>query len=247
MASVVKGIATSSILNTYETERRSIAIFNTELSIQNFRAAMAVPAVLGLDPTTANSVHRIINEGVGSILPSGLQRVILDGIFTIVEYSVVSKLDVGIAEPLDAASAQQVRYLEGALIPDSNGGLGAPEGPTGRQRDYVPCVDPGARLPHMNVRILSDTSSEVTISTLGLVSGDKVEFLLIIAPTEPSYHLAHAAFKVAEEFKVSARVCVCVLWPAGSVRGVEARSKASLGVKPHTKDQETDGINLKLK
>ncbi|XP_070671185.1 uncharacterized protein [Malus domestica] len=63
--------------------KQNIAIFNTELSIQNFRAAMAVPAVLGLDPTTANSVHRIINEGVGSILPSGLQRVILDGIFTI--------------------------------------------------------------------------------------------------------------------------------------------------------------------
>ncbi|KAM0962096.1 hypothetical protein ACFX13_021696 [Malus domestica] len=233
MASVVKGIATSSILNTYETERRSIAIFNTELSIQNFRAAMAVPAVLGLDPTTANSVHRIINEGVGSILPYGLQRVILDGIFTIGRAPLSESL-LNENNPLGSSrhanlrrifeegkSLQfqfpaedlgcQFRYLEGALIPDSNGGLGAPEGPTGRQRDYVPCVDPGARLPHMNVRILSDTSSEVTISTLGLVSGDKVEFLLIIAPTEPSYHLAHAAFKVAEEFKVSARVCVCVV------------------------------------
>lgn len=31
----------------------------------------------------ALSVHHIINEGVGSILPSGLQRAILDGIFTI--------------------------------------------------------------------------------------------------------------------------------------------------------------------
>ena len=32
-----------------------IAVFNTELSIQNFKAAMAVPAALGLDPTIANS------------------------------------------------------------------------------------------------------------------------------------------------------------------------------------------------
>lgn len=39
--------------------------------------------------------------------------------------------------------------------------MSAPEGPTGRRRDYVPSVVPGARLPHMNVRILSDTSSEV--------------------------------------------------------------------------------------
>lgn len=32
-----------------------IAIFNTALSVQNFRAAMSVPAALGLDPTIANS------------------------------------------------------------------------------------------------------------------------------------------------------------------------------------------------
>lgn len=32
-----------------------IAIFNTELSVKNFKAAMAVPAALGLDPHIANS------------------------------------------------------------------------------------------------------------------------------------------------------------------------------------------------
>lgn len=32
-----------------------VAIFNTELSIQNFKAAMEVPAALGLDPSIANS------------------------------------------------------------------------------------------------------------------------------------------------------------------------------------------------
>lgn len=32
-----------------------IASFNTALSVQNFRAAMAVPAALGLDPTIANA------------------------------------------------------------------------------------------------------------------------------------------------------------------------------------------------
>lgn len=84
IASVVKGVAPSSILHTYETERRpvlllsflpsshyifillldgsltsiiyhQIAISNTALSVQNFRAAMAVPAALGLDPTIANT------------------------------------------------------------------------------------------------------------------------------------------------------------------------------------------------
>lgn len=86
IASIVKGITPSSILETYETERKpvllfpsimlrsqlnfmlksnvsltsiihghQIAIFNTALSVQNFKAAMGVPAALGLDPTVANS------------------------------------------------------------------------------------------------------------------------------------------------------------------------------------------------
>ncbi|KAM5578291.1 hypothetical protein ABKV19_008545 [Rosa sericea] len=259
IASIVKGIAPPSILNTYETERRPIAIFNTTLSIQNFKAAMAVPGALGLDPTIANSVHRVINKGVGSILPSGLQSAILDGIF-ILGRAQLSETLLNENNPVGAlrlANLRRIfeegkslqlqfpaedlgfRYLEGALVPDHNGALGGPDGPNGRRRDYVPTADPGSRLPHMNVRILSNSSSEATISTLDLISGDKIEFLLIIAPIEPSYHLAHAALKVAEEFKVSARVCV--LWPAGSAKGVEVGSKVSL--KP--RDNYMDVMEVK--
>lgn len=86
IAAVMKGIAPSSLLSTYEMERRpvvllsgfpftihvylcwfkmdprliavcycQIAIFNTELSLKNYKDAMAVPSALGLDPTIANS------------------------------------------------------------------------------------------------------------------------------------------------------------------------------------------------
>lgn len=87
-----------------------VALHNTALSVQNFKAAMAVPAALGLDPSIASSgksvilkfsfsivivtywvhaplsqfaVHRTINDNLGSILPSDLQRSILNGIFSI--------------------------------------------------------------------------------------------------------------------------------------------------------------------
>jgi len=32
-----------------------VAIFNTKLSVENFKAAMSIPATLGLGPTIANS------------------------------------------------------------------------------------------------------------------------------------------------------------------------------------------------
>ncbi|GMN49161.1 hypothetical protein TIFTF001_018326 [Ficus carica] len=266
IASVVKGIAPFSMLNTYETERRPVAIFNTELSIQNFKAAMEVPAALGLDPSIANSgkpkqlialdfildlefgghhVHRAINDGVGAVLPSGLQRTILDGIFAIgraqvSEFFLNEKNPLGflrlakLRQIFDEGKSLQLqfpaedlgfRYLEGALVPACNSVAGTPEAPTGRRRDYTPIADPGCRLPHMNVRVFSNSSSKI-ISTLDLISGDKVEFLLIIAPIESSYHLARAALEVAEEFKVSVRVCV--LWSDENSKGIEVGSEASL-------------------
>ncbi|XVF02707.1 hypothetical protein REPUB_Repub04eG0197500 [Reevesia pubescens] len=246
IASLLKGVAPSSILATYETERKPIAMFNTALSIQNFRAAMAVPATLGLDPTVANSVHQVIDKGVGSILPSGMQKAILDGIFSIGR-SQLSEFILNENNPLGSSRLAKLRrifeegkslqlqfpaedlgfrYHEGALVPDSKDAVPSPEVSTGHRRDYVPCADPGSRLPHMNVRILSKFPSEETISTLDLVSGDKVEFLLMIAPMEESYNLAQAAFKVANEYKVSIKVCV--LWPAGTATGVQPGSKAKL-------------------
>lgn len=225
--------------------KQNIAIFNTALSVQNFKAAMAVPATLGLDPTVANSVHQTITDGVGSILPSGLQRAILDGIFTIgraqlSEFLLNEKNLLGssrlakLRRLFEEGKSLQLqfpaedlgfRYLEGALIPDSDS-VGAQEPPTGRRKDYIPSSDPGSRLPHMNVRMLSNSSSEACISTLDLLPGDKVEFLLFIAPLEKSYHLAVAALKVAEEFKVSVKVCI--LWPPETVKGAEVRSKTAL-------------------
>ncbi|XP_002514990.2 2,4-dichlorophenol 6-monooxygenase isoform X1 [Ricinus communis] len=246
LASFMMGIAPSSIIHTYEMERRPIALFNTALSVQNFRAAMAVPAALGLDPSVANSVHEVMNDGVGSILPSGLQRAILDGIFMIGRAQLSESL-LNERNPLGSSRLDKVRrifeegkslqlqfpaedlgfrYLKGALVPDNDSKKGVLEPPTGRRRDYIPSADPGSRMPHMDVRVLSNLSSEVTISTLDLLSGDKIEFLLIVAPLEKSYQLARAALKVAEVLKVSAKVCV--MWPSDYADISEASSKKAL-------------------
>ena len=58
------------------------------------------------------------------------------------------------------------------------------------------------------------------------MSGDKVEFVLIIAPVKESYHLACEAFKAAEECRVSLKVFV--LWPNDSVEALEKGSEAAL-------------------
>ncbi|KAL0385393.1 UNVERIFIED_CONTAM: 2,4-dichlorophenol 6-monooxygenase [Sesamum radiatum] len=246
LASVLKGIAPLSILSTYETERRQIALFNTALSVQNFKAAMAVPAALGLDPRIANSVHRAINDTFGSVLPSGLQRTILDGIFSIGRMQLSDSL-LNENNPLGSSRLSRLRqifeegkslqlqfpaedlgfrYSKGALVSDGDSLSGAPqETPTGRRRDYIPSSDPGSRLPHMQIQPLSELLNKDAFSTLDLVSVDNVEFVLIIAPVEESYRLAQAAFKVAEEFKLPLKACI--LWQQKSTDG-EVNSKKAL-------------------
>ncbi|XP_024008245.1 uncharacterized protein LOC18992343 isoform X2 [Eutrema salsugineum] len=245
IAALLQGSANSSILNTYETERRPIALFNTSLSIQNFRAAMSVPSALGLDPTVANSVHRFINNTVGSMLPTGLQKAILDNVFALGRAQLSESL-LNESNPLgyqrlgrlksifEGGKSLQLqfpaedlgfRYLEGAIVSDNESEVGDSEVPSGRRRDYVPCAEPGSRLPHMYVRILSDSTREV-VSTLDLVSIEKVEFLLIISPLQESYELARATFKVAKENK--ANVKVCVVWPSSRDDGVARESKSAL-------------------
>lgn len=245
LASVIEGVSPISILNSYELERSQIAQFNTVLSVQNFKAAMKVPAALGLDPTVANAVHQALNDTVGSILPSVLQRTILDGIFSIGRAQ-LSDFVLNENNPLGSARLAKLRqifeggqslqlqfpaedlgfrYQKGALVSEDDSVLNVHEAPTGRRRDYIPCSEPGSKLPHMNVKLLSNPSSKEIFSTLDLVSVHKVEFVLIIAPFKESYCLARAALEVANKFKLLLKVCV--MWPNGSIDGA-GRTEAAL-------------------
>ncbi|KAG9446658.1 hypothetical protein H6P81_012786 [Aristolochia fimbriata] len=247
IACAFNGVTSTSIIQTYEMERKPIAHFNTELSVNNFKAAMSVPAALGLDPTVANAVHRVINGAVASVLPSGLQKALLEGIFTVGRAQLLQPI-LSEKNPLGSSRLSKLRtildegkslqlqfpaedlgfrYLEGALVLDSaSRKANAIPAPTGRRKDYVPSSEPGARLPHMNVRMLNIPPDKATVSTLDLVNGGVLEFLLIIAPAAEAYNLARVSSEVAQRFKVSLKVCV--MWPPGSFTGFTDGSKDSL-------------------
>ncbi|XP_010926595.3 uncharacterized protein [Elaeis guineensis] len=247
--SLLNNIASPSIIQTYEVERRLIAISNTNLSVQNFKAAMSVPTALGLDPTIANSVHQVINSSLGFILPSSMQKAVLEGIFSIGR-SQLSEFFLNEDNPIGSMRLARLRsifhegkslqlqfpaedlgfcYLEGALVADGGNRTLETEAASGHRsgpRDYIPSAKPGSRLPHMQVRALNASFSKDVFSTLDLIPGDKLEFLLIIAPVEKSYDLARSTLKVTEEFRVSLKVCI--IWPEGSSDQRETGSRTKL-------------------
>lgn len=62
-------------------------------------------------------------------------------------------------------SAIELRYLQGALMPESKDVESPPEVLTGHRRDYTPSAQPGSRLPHIFVRVnpLSEVCDAVYI------------------------------------------------------------------------------------
>ncbi|KAL5222022.1 hypothetical protein ABZP36_026735 [Zizania latifolia] len=241
-------VASTSIIQTYESERQPVAIFNTELSVDNFKAAMSIPATLGLDPTVANSVHQVINSSLGSVIPRNLQKKLLEGLFSIgraqlSDYILNEKNPLGssrlarLKSILDEGKSLQLqfpaedlgfRYELGALDAEDCAETtceAEKQKHSKRSREYVPSAKVGSRLPHMLMRALS-TSNEGVFSTLDLVSGDKPEFALIIAPLKESYDLARAMLKIADELKLSAKICV--IWPQGSVDAKVRGSRSEL-------------------
>uniref|UniRef100_I1NUD0 FAD-binding domain-containing protein n=1 Tax=Oryza glaberrima TaxID=4538 RepID=I1NUD0_ORYGL len=254
------GVASPSILQTYESERRpvrlsshsqafyNVAIFNTELSVENFKAAMSIPAALGLDPTVANSVHQVINSSLGSVIPRNLQKSVLEGLFSIgraqvSDYILNEKNPLGslrlarLRSILDEGKSLQLQfpaedlgfhYELGALVAEDCAETtyeAEKQKHSKRSREYIPSAKAGSRLPHMLMRALS-TSNEGVFSTLDLVNGDKPEFALIIAPLKVSYELARAMLKIADELKLPTKICV--IWPQGSVDAKVKGSRSEL-------------------
>ncbi len=67
----MKGEAGEILLESFEAERKAIALANTELSVSNWNEAMKVPRALGLDPAAANVLHNAVTSRPASMLPSG--------------------------------------------------------------------------------------------------------------------------------------------------------------------------------
>ncbi|KAL3678132.1 hypothetical protein R1sor_021088 [Riccia sorocarpa] len=235
LAAVVNGWASSDLLLTYNLERHPIGKANTDLSVANFHAAMAIPTALGLNPSTASLAQKIVKTG-GSWLPERLQGAILDGVFAAGRLQ-VSDMFLSSYNPIAAARLSQVkrilqqgsslqlqfpaedlgfRYNRGAVVSDPEMIKDDMEKPTGRRREYIPSSKPGARLPHMRIHRLDadlKKTSEASSSTLDLVSGDNCYFLLIVGPNRSGLKWGSEALEVARMLQVP--VIVSVIWPQG--------------------------------
>ncbi|CAM6082506.1 unnamed protein product [Calypogeia fissa] len=253
LAATLNGYAPPDLLFTYESERRPIAKANTALSVENFKAAVAIPTALGLDPSAARVAQKIVSSG-DPWLPKSLQRTILGGVFTMARLQ-LSPIVLNRLNPVGSSRITQVkqilergeslqlqfpaedlgfRYESGALLPEESGSNDVDPGSLNsrdtvkRRHKYAPSTRPGARLPHCfisNIGQDNQISETAVFSTLDLLSSDRLCFLFLTGPGRSGSLWGAAALESVKTCSMPIRVAV--MWPEGSAKRVWTSSVQS--------------------
>jgi len=128
LAAVLAGRAPAALLDSYEQERRPIAQYNAEQSLQNAMRLMEVQQALGFSEdaqTARRNYAAVLADAAG-------RRAVGDAIARQAEHFDMLGLQLGYA------------YAAGALLSDGE----PPPACANPVRDFVPSSRPGARLPH---------------------------------------------------------------------------------------------------
>lgn len=157
LAAVLKGEADEGLLDTYQSERRPVAVRNCAESRANFEKIFEVVEALGLPRNGMEMLARVKNSAPLTWLPASWRDAIVRllnrrafGAFARFDRDPTVKRRV-----LDSIADQTPHfdrigldlgyvYEEGAIVPDGT----APEHAADQVAEYRPSTRPGARFPH---------------------------------------------------------------------------------------------------
>ncbi len=172
LAAVLAGSAPAALLDTYQTERRPVAQYNAEQSLQNAMRLLEVPRALGFSEDPEAS-RRSFAEILGD---ANRRREVAAAIQHQAEHFDMLGLQLGFS------------YAQGALLTDG----GEPPAVANPVRQFVPSSRPGARLPH---GWLPDHTGRR--STLDLIRLDRLT--LLVGPDGGAWLAAAPAVEPALE------------------------------------------------
>jgi len=173
IAAVVRGHSSASLLETYESERRPVALRNTALSVENFEGVLKIPNALGLPPVAANVLRDAV-DSLPSLVPSSMRKAMLETGLAIGRAQCGSLLTAN--NPIGAARRAAVKRMcddpDGTLrlqFPKEDLGFSyEPADANGLARLHEPgSLHVGVRVPHAWVH-----TTRGEMSTLDLVNED---------------------------------------------------------------------------
>lgn len=168
LALVLKGLAGNSLLATYESERRPVAILNKNESESNYHKIFEVVEAFGLNRNGWQDLARLLGTAPIKWLPPFIKRKMSDLAASfasrkISQYHSNNSINAKVTKAIREQTAHFDRlgldigyiYEKGALIHDDST-VPTPENPV---MDYIPIAMPGARFPHLTLQKDSQTIS----------------------------------------------------------------------------------------
>ncbi len=185
LAAVVKGKADKTVLGSYESERRPVALANAALSERNYERTLKIAQVLGLNaqhPKFVVNAIQSLSFLSDSLKKSAFQTLVDTAMFPLrilasgTRNPVVSALKEKIQGILDRGEGlpllfpkYELGYVYGEVTSD-------PAIPQDDTALYEPVLKVGARMPHCNLKRSSDGTE---VSTLSLCASSDVKYVAL--------------------------------------------------------------------
>jgi 2,4-dichlorophenol 6-monooxygenase len=155
LAAVEAGRADRSILGTYETERRPVAVFNCDQSLQNAFKLIEVPIAFGFGDDPLESRQALVDTLADTDRRRGVEAAI-----------------AGQAIHFDLLGLQLGHSYDGPLVVSDGSVEPVLDEPA---RDYVPSTRPGGRLPHgwIDASVSTLDLADLAVPTVRVRSGSE--------------------------------------------------------------------------
>jgi hypothetical protein len=203
-------------LDTYETERKPVAIANMNLSVDNFHEALRVAKVLGLDFETAKTMNSVLNAPIASSWVSeSIRRGILGAAMTsglLLGQALAVTKRAELQSLFDSGQTLRLQYPKedlGFIYPvpspavavqhEDLQAIKAYKQPKPRDAEYSPACLPGCRFPHFPIKRLPQLVMNTDESSIDIPRSVGSRFTLFCAAKDVDQWLVIINTKLQDE------------------------------------------------
>jgi len=228
IAFALKGICHDSLLDTYETERKPVAIANMNLSVDNFHEALQVARVIGLDFETAQAMSSVLNGPIASSWVSeSVRRGVLGAAITsglLMGQALAVTRKGELRSLLDSGQTLRLQYPKedlGFMYPAPSPAIAVQQDdleaikkykrPKPRDAEYLPACLPGCRFPHFPIKRLPQLVMNADESSIDICRSVGSRFTLFCAENHADQWLAIINTELQD--KARSWIAVAVIHP----------------------------------
>lgn len=193
-------IDVESVLQSYEAERKPVALTNMNVSVDNFHEALHVARIIGLDFDTAQSLNSVLNGPWSSWAPESVRKYMLTTAMSsglLLGQALAATRRKELQELFTSGKTLRLQYPKedvgfsytgkNAYVhvePELEDAVHEASLPKPRDAPYIPQCLPGHRLPHIELMVayssLDSIRNDTIISSLDVPDAGGLQFVVFI-------------------------------------------------------------------